>query len=110
MNNDAIFYENILPNLNANKIDINGTFYTWEISTVSDEYVIHDPTCDFNGPGPDGNLVYEPYYTYGPIMLPIEDYDWDTNPRGIEAVLRSTIPPDVMIFGVTNPEPPHETV
>ncbi len=94
INNNLV--ENILPNLNAIKRVINGVFYFWELSVTSDEYLLHVPANDYNGLDPAGNAVYEPYYTYGPINIPTENYDWSTNPDGYEAILKSTIPPETL--------------
>jgi hypothetical protein len=53
---------------------------------------------DYHGTDHDGNEVHELYYTNGSVNVNDENYDWSTNPDGYEAILRSTIPPDVMIF------------
>jgi len=99
-----------LPNLNIEtRRNADGSFICYVITVVSDDYVIHDRSGDFNGPGPDGNPVYEPYYTYGPSFIMNENYDWETNPDGIEAVLISELPPGTFIAAKPN-EPEHEVM
>lgn len=85
--------QNILPNLNIAPITYpDGSFRHYEISVISDEYVIRDKSCDIIE-----NDIVEPYYTYGSVSVTNENYDWEENPRGFEAVLLSTLPPDVFI-------------
>ena len=100
--------ENALPHIDAHVFtNADGSFSHYQIFPQSG-YVIHDPNGDFNGPGPDGNPVYEPYYTYGGGTIIDENYNWAENPDGFEAVLISSLPPGTMIFGTV--DPPHETV
>ncbi len=83
--------ENALPNIDAHVLyRANGSFMAYELFPHSG-YVIHDPNGDFNGPDPDGNPVYEPYYSNGGTSIIDENYNWAENPDGYEAVLISEL-------------------
>lgn len=95
---------NVLPNIDAHiNRYADGRFAAYELYPHSG-YVIHDPSGDYNGTDPDGNQVYEPYYTYGGTSIIDENYNWEENPRNITAVLISSLPPGTMIFGTNEPE------
>lgn len=99
-----------LPNLDVTvRNDADGNFICYVITVVSDLYVIHDRSGDYTETDDEGNIIlYEPYYTYGPSFVMDENYDWEENPRGFEAVLISSLPPDTDIL--ENPKPPTESM
>lgn len=104
--------DNILPNLIITRVTYpDGRFKYYVVEVASSDYVIHERSGDFEDIDPEtGETIVIPYYTYGPQFIMTENYDWEVNPRGIEAVLISSLPPDADILRQPNPNPPHETV
>lgn len=87
----------LLENLNVRSVFKDGVFRRYELYPV-EGYALHCPRSDMVIEDEQGNVIETiPYYTYGGASIIDENYDFDTNPDGYEAVL---IEEGMTIFGV----------
>ena len=99
----AFTYEDVtptlIPNTNMRLRLRDGVPYQYLIS-ASEGYVLHETGYDY--PDMNDETIIHKGYTVGTVSCSV-NYDFETNPREIYAVLRTDVPADD-IFGGGNHE------
>lgn len=92
MNRSNEIILNALPNIDAHISRYpDGEFAAYELYPHPG-YVIFDPSGEA--------AIGVPYYSFGGMSILDEKYNWVDNRDGYEAIQRSTLSPEIIIFGV----------